>query len=248
MSLSKDTLQLLDGLKLKGIHTELEAIIEEAEGRKVSYLSFLGSLLESEVQYRKSRRLQRNLNRTHFPDQKREKLVRNYDFSRVNGISKTETTDLQDFRWLDNRQNLLFFGPSGIGKTHLAIALVREAVEAGYTACFERATNLMQILKTCQIQRKAQFRINRIRKADLVIIDEVGYTPIERKEANLFFNLVSELYERSSIIITSNKVFSLWAEMMGDEIMTTAMLDRLLHHAKVFNMNGDSYRLTGKEE
>jgi DNA replication protein DnaC len=94
----------------------------------------------------------------------------------------------------------------------------------------------------------AAFRINRILKSDLVIIDEIGYTPIERREANLFFNLISELYEKASVIITSNKGFDDWAEMMGDEVMTSAMLDRLLHHAKIFNLNGKSYRVKRKEK
>ena len=98
------------------------------------------------------------------------------------------------------------------------------------------------------IQRKAGFRVNRILKADLMIIDEIGYTPIERKEANLFFNLISELYEKASVIITSNKRFDEWAEMMGDEVMTVAMLDRLLHHSKVFNLNGESFRIQKEEE
>ena len=93
------------------------------------------------------------------------------------------------------------------------------------------------------IQRKAGFRVNRILKADLMIIDEIGYTPIERKEANLFFNLISELYEKASVIITSNKRFDEWAEMMGDEVMTVAMIDRLLHHSKVFNLSGESFRI-----
>lgn len=114
--------------------------------------------------------------------------------------------------------------------------------------CFERIVNLIKLLKTSEIQRTSGFRINRILKSNLVIIDEIGYTPIERKEANLFFNLISELYEKTSIILTSNKSFDSWAEMMGDEVMTTALLDRLLHHARVFNLDGGSYRLKGKGE
>lgn len=114
--------------------------------------------------------------------------------------------------------------------------------------CFERVSNLLKLLKSADIQRVSAFRINRIIKSDLVIIDEIGYTPIERREANLFFNLISELYEKTSIIITSNKGFEDWAEMMGDEVMTTAMLDRLLHHAKIFNLDGKSFRTLGKED
>ncbi|MGB7297615.1 MAG: ATP-binding protein, partial [Candidatus Aminicenantales bacterium] len=122
----------------------------------------------------------------------------------------------------------------GIGKTHLAIAFGRTAVEKGYRVCFERITNLIKLLKTAEVQKTSEYRIRRIMKSDLVIIDEIGYTPIEKREANLFFNMISELYEKVPLIITSNKSFESWAEMMGDTVMTTALLDRLLHHARVF--------------
>lgn len=107
---------------------------------------------------------------------------------------------------------------------------------------------LIKILSRADIQKSSLFRLKRIQKADLLIIDEIGYTPIERKEANLFFMLVSERYERSSIILTSNKNFKEWAEMFGDEIMTTALLDRLLHHAEIFSLEGESYRITHRKE
>ena len=149
-----------------------------------------------------------------------------------------------DFRWIDLHENLIFLGPPGLGKSHLAIALSLKALHSGFTVCFERMSNLVRLLKTGELHRASAFRINRILKAHVLVIDEIGYTPIERKEANLFFNLVSELYERASVIITSNKGFEHWAEMMGDEIMTTAMLDRLLHHAHIYSLDGDSYRVT----
>ena len=104
----------------------------------------------------------------------------------------------------------------------------------------------MKQLRISAIQKTAEYRIRKIIKSDVFIIDEIGYTPIEKKEANMFFNLVSELYEKSSVIITSNKSFDSWSEMMGDNIMTTALLDRLLHHAKIFNLDGESYRLKDK--
>ena len=106
----------------------------------------------------------------------------------------------------------------------------------------------MKILKNSELQRTSGFRLKKILNSDLLIIDEIGYTPIEKREANLFFNLISEMYEKQSIIITSNKSFTVWAEMMGDEVMTTAMLDRLLHHASIFTLEGDSYRLSTKKE
>jgi len=243
MKAYENTVNLLSNLKLRGILSRLDEEINDAESQKASYLTFLNSLLQAEIADRTERRLRRNMTAAHFPV---EKTLEGFEFGRVKGVTKSDISQLLDFRWLDNHHNLLWFGPPGIGKSHLSIALGIRAVESGYTVCFERIINLIRLLKTVEIQRTSGFRIKRILTSDLVIIDEIGYTPIERREANLFFNLISELYEKSSIIITSNKSFDCWAEMMGDEVMTTALLDRLLHHARVYNLDGESYRLQGK--
>jgi DNA replication protein DnaC len=245
MKAYKDILELLRLLKLKGIVSSLDEVIGEAEAQKYSYLSLLAALLQVEVAYRAERRFQRNMSAAHFPV---PKDIESFEFGRVKGITKTAVAQLLDFRWLDNHENLLFFGPPGLGKTHLSISLGIKAVEQGYTVCFEKIVNLIKLLKTQEIQRSSGFRVNRILRSDLLIIDEIGYTPIDRKEANLFFNLVSELYEKKSIIITSNKGFESWAEMMGDNVMTTALLDRLLHHARVFTLDGKSYRVHRNKE
>lgn len=244
MTRHSETVKLLKELKLNGVVDSLDEIIAEAEQSSASLSSFLAEVLKAEQNARSSKRLRRNLTAAHFPS---SKTFDDFSAANLKGISKSDISALKDLRWLDNHENILFFGPPGLGKTHLAISAGIAAVEAGYTVCFERVTNLLKILKTAEIQRVSAFRINRILKSDLVIIDEIGYTPIEKREANLFFNLISELYEKASVIITSNKGFDDWAEMMGDEIMTSAMLDRLLHHARIFNLNGKSYRVSGKE-
>lgn len=239
------TIGALKTLNLRGVTDELDALVTDAERQKSSYISFLNALLETEIIDRRLRRLRRNLSAAHFL---LEKHIEDFEFSRVKGIGKSEAANLLDCGWIDRRENLLFFGPPGIGKTHLAISFGLAAVDKGYTVCFERVTNLMKLLKTAGIQRTSDFRIRKIMKSNMLIIDEIGYTPIEKKEANLFFNLISELYEKSSIVITSNKSFADWAEMLGDQIMTTAMLDRLLHHAQIFNLDGSSYRLKDKSK
>lgn len=240
MSAYAQTLGFLNTLKLKGIASSLDEMVHDAEIQKSSYITFLNTLLAAEISARVARRVQIHMTGAHFPTIKR---ISEFEFGRIKGMGKSQAVNLRECTWIDNKENLLFFGPPGIGKTHLAIAFAVAAVEKGYRVCFERVTSLMKLLKTAEIQRKSEYRIRRIMKSHLVVIDEIGYTPIEKREANLFFNLISDMYENVSIILTSNKRFESWAEMMGDSIMTTALLDRLLHHARIFTLDGDSYRL-----
>jgi DNA replication protein DnaC len=241
----QDVLGQLGTLNLRGIRGKLDELVSDAETQKQSFLNFLNEVLKVELRDRSERRYRRNITSAHFPVSKR---LSDFDFGKVKGITKTETSQLLDFSWIDKKENILFLGPPGLGKTHLAIALGHEATNKGYTVCFERITSLIKILKTSEVQRTAGFRLRKILKSNALIIDEIGYTPIEKREANLFFNLISEMYEKQSIILTSNKSFSIWAEMMGDEIMTTAMLDRLLHHSRLFTLDGESYRIKQREE
>jgi DNA replication protein DnaC len=161
MKAYEQTLSLLDGLQLRGIRKRIDEEINEAETQKASYLGFLNALLRVEIADRTERRLRRNMAAAHFPI---VKSLEGFEFGRVKGVTKSEVSQLLDFRWVDNHENLLWFGPPGIGKSHLSIALGIKAVEAGYTVCFERIVNLIKLLKTAEIQRTAGFRISRILK------------------------------------------------------------------------------------
>jgi len=137
-------------------------------------------------------------------------------------------------------------GPPGLGKTMLAVGLGLKAVDAGYAVCYERMVNLIDILDNAPYQKLAQYRLTRIRKSQVIIIDEIGYTPITKEQANRFFTLISELYERASLIFTTNKNIDGWAEVMGDPVLTAALLDRILENARCFSLRGQSYRLKDK--
>jgi DNA replication protein DnaC len=237
---------LMESFTLKNSARQLADILERAENNNLSYREFLLDLLETEVKCRNDRRRKRNYAGAHFPPNVRP--IDEFDPSELEeGITASQIRQLKELNWLDAYGNIILAGPPGLGKTMIATGLGLEAINSGYTVCFERMTNFVKILDRSETERSAGFRLKNIRKAQLVIIDEIGYTPISREQANRFFNFISDSYETKSIIFTTNKEITEWAEMMGDPVLTTAMLDRILHHAKCFSLKGESYRLKHPE-
>lgn len=227
-------------LKLNYLRINADKIIEKADLNNVSYQDLLISIFKSEIALKDSKAQERRLKYAGFPVIKR---IEDFDFSFQKSITQKQVNKLLEMEWIEKMYNLIFLGPPGVGKTHLAISLGYKAVEAGYKVSFVSMDNLMRVLKTQDISRKSKGKINRILSSSLVIIDELGYLPISRDEANLFFQLISSLYEQASLIITSNKGFEDWAELLGDPALTTAVLDRISYRCELFNMTGKSYRL-----
>jgi len=206
---------------------------------------FLLQILRSEADAREKRAIAERTKQARLPTYKG---FDEFDTDFQKGITREQLTTLESLEWVDQAFNLVLIGPPGTGKTHLALAIGNKAVENGYAVSFSSMDSLMHILKTQEISVKSAARVRWINKCDLIIIDEVGYLPISKTEANLFFSLVSQLYEHISLVITSNKGFSGWAELLGDSILATALLDRLTHKCQVLNLEGEGWRIANRKQ
>lgn len=233
----------LEILKLEKFRSFLPNYIEEITKKEISFTDALLVLTEKELAFRNERASKIQISVSAFPY---EKTLADFDFDFQPSINKTQMMDLESLRFLENKENVLFFGSSGVGKTHLAVALGVAAAKNRYITYFISCNDLIMQLNKAHAENRLESKLKHYAKYRLLIIDEIGYLPIDRQGANLLFQLINKRYEKNSTIITTNQPFSKWGEVFSDITLANAILDRLIHHSSIIKITGPSYRLKGK--
>jgi len=236
--------QYADSLRLTLLKNQPESLIHEAQIDNPGYLEFTMKLLEREIKQRQKTDLERRLTLARLP---KDNDLTQFDFNHSNGISKSQLKELRELLWLDQNYNLILMGPSGTGKTFIASGLIHDAVKAGYKAYFKTMEELLAILRMKEMTGSAMNAYNRLLKANVIAIDDIMLFPMKKNEAVAFFNMINHLHEKCSIIVTTNKSPKQWAETLDDEVLATALLDRLLYRCEVIKLDGNSYRMENRK-
>ena len=246
MSLQSERLEgLMQRLGLADMAQSYAALSEQAAQKNLSYCDFLEQALESEAHARQERNTKVRTQLAGFPDIKR---LEQFDFKFPAAIDEKKIRELASLRFLERHENAIFLGPPGVGKTHLAVSLGMEAIRHGFSVYFVSLPDLLEKLVQAQAENRMRRKMVHLRKCRLLILDEIGYRTLDRQATTCLFQLISERYQRASMILTSNKSYGEWGAIFQDNVIASAMLDRLLHHSHTINIKGDSYRLKDKRK
>jgi DNA replication protein DnaC len=246
MNLQHQRIQALCAqMKFAALHAEWPAIASHAAQEQMSFADFLERVLDAETRARHERKVATLMKLATMPA---VKTLEQFDWKDAAGAPKAQILELAHLAFVERAENVVVLGPSGVGKTHLALAIAHRALAAGHKVRFITAADLMLQLATAKSQGRLKEYFNRaVLGPKLLVVDEIGYLPFGREEATLFFNVVAKRYERGSMVLTSNLPFTQWAGAFADDqTLTAAMLDRLLHHAHIVQITGESYRLKDK--
>ncbi len=231
----------LESLGLSIMAASLESYLGDPNRREETLIESLKALIDLEYTARRERSARTRLKLSGIPSMKN---LEDFDISWLKGgLPASKLNELKSLAFIERKENVIFLGPSGLGKTHLMLALGRHACLSGYSAYYMSCRDALDTLRKANDQNRLKRKLKWLEKPHVLLLDEIGYEPLSAEQAYLFFQLINARYETGSIIMTSNKAFGKWAELMNDEAVATAMLDRLLHHAHIFSLKGDSYRM-----
>ena len=231
-------------LRLYNLMGNLDALIHQAQQDKPTYLEFITTVLTREVQTRRERDFKRRLSSAHLPSRHN---LDDFDYNFCSTVTPRQIKELRELTWLDQAYNIILMGPSGTGKTYIAAGLVYEAVKAGLKAYMMPMEELMSIIKMKELSPTAMGTYNKLLRANLIAIDDIMLLPAHKEDAAGFFNLINQLHERASVIITTNKAPTEWAETLDDQVIAAALLDRLLYRCEVIKLKGKSYRMENRK-
>lgn len=236
--------QLLIHLRLSETAKELTNFLEKADKDEPTYANFLFSIFEYESLRRQEKATERRLRVANFPY---HRSLDEFNLEEQPSLTKRNFNKLSDLTWIEQNYNLVLLGPTGTGKTFLSVGLGLKAVYEGYKVVFISMGEMVHVLKTRELSYKSRSLMKHMKAADLLILDDLMFMAMDKEEANQFFHFINDIYEQTSIILTSNKAPTDWGELIGDEIITGAILDRIIQKAEIIQLSGDSYRMKHKQ-